>query len=104
MLLLSTAFLGLSFQVYRFLLGQDIVQERVSFQEFLPKKLPDTTAILLNWSRRENVIHLSEQVLCSQSLSGTIATVFVWNNSPLELKDTVGNKSLSAASWSPYQF
>ena len=42
---------------------------------------PDTTAVILNWSRFPNVLQISS-VLCSQPLSGIIAEVFIWNNSP----------------------
>ncbi|KAF8899086.1 hypothetical protein BD779DRAFT_1486946 [Infundibulicybe gibba] len=46
--------------------------------------LPDTTAVVLNWSRLANVVRIA-RLLCSDSLNGTIKTVLVWNNSPREL-------------------
>jgi hypothetical protein len=49
---------------------------------------PDTTAIILNWSRLPNVVRIVN-VLCDKSLENTIATVLVWNNSPRELTETV---------------
>ncbi|TDL28081.1 hypothetical protein BD410DRAFT_835322 [Rickenella mellea] len=43
--------------------------------------IPDATAIILNWSRPQNVV-LIASVLCRSSLDGIIAEVFVWNNNP----------------------
>lgn len=45
---------------------------------------PDVTAVLLNWSRFPNVL-LITSLLCGAWLEGTIAEVFVWNNSPRKL-------------------
>ncbi|CDO73103.1 hypothetical protein BN946_scf185007.g157 [Trametes cinnabarina] len=42
---------------------------------------PDTTAVILNWSRFHNVL-LITSLLCSPWLDNTIAQVFIWNNSP----------------------
>ncbi|KAI0800750.1 hypothetical protein C8Q74DRAFT_1454356 [Fomes fomentarius] len=60
--------------------------ERVSI---LPKVAaasakPDVTAVLLNWSRFPNVL-LITSLLCGPWLEGTIAEVYVWNNSPRKL-------------------
>ncbi|KAF5352743.1 hypothetical protein D9756_005918 [Leucocoprinus leucothites] len=41
---------------------------------------PDTTAVILNWSRLPNVVQLAK-VMCS-SLQDTLAEVFIWNNNP----------------------
>ncbi|KZS93301.1 hypothetical protein SISNIDRAFT_485569 [Sistotremastrum niveocremeum HHB9708] len=46
-----------------------------------PSRLPDTTAVILNWSRLPNVI-LIVSLLCSNSLSGIIAAIHIWNNQP----------------------
>jgi len=48
--------------------------------EHLPNG-PDTTVILLNWSRLPNVI-LIASVMCSPQLEGMVAQVFIWNNNP----------------------
>ena len=45
---------------------------------------PDVTAVELNWSRFPNVM-LIASLLCSPWLEGTIADVFIWNNSPRRL-------------------
>ena len=42
---------------------------------------PDTTAVLLNWSRLDNVILLSS-LLCGPWLETVIANVIIWNNNP----------------------
>ncbi|KAH8120060.1 hypothetical protein DFH11DRAFT_1558066 [Phellopilus nigrolimitatus] len=42
---------------------------------------PDTTAVVLNWSRLENVVLISA-LLCGPWLSSTIAQVLIWNNNP----------------------
>ncbi|KDQ13132.1 hypothetical protein BOTBODRAFT_396250 [Botryobasidium botryosum FD-172 SS1] len=42
---------------------------------------PDTTVILLNWSRFENVKLLVSH-LCSHELQSVIAQIVVWNNNP----------------------
>lgn len=44
-------------------------------------KIPDTTAVILNWSRFDNIILISS-LLCGQWLEDTIAQVFIWNNNP----------------------
>lgn len=46
-----------------------------------PSRHPDTTAVILNWSRFPNVI-LIVSLLCSNSLSGIIAAIHIWNNQP----------------------
>ncbi|KAI0314766.1 hypothetical protein OF83DRAFT_1135307 [Amylostereum chailletii] len=43
---------------------------------------PDTTAVVLNWSRFPNVRRIVA-LLCSPELSGTIAQIVVWNNNPI---------------------
>ncbi|KAI0778708.1 hypothetical protein BD413DRAFT_511125 [Trametes elegans] len=45
---------------------------------------PDTTAVIVNWSRFPNVL-LIASLLCGPWLDNTIAQVFVWNNSPRTL-------------------
>ncbi|KAK0208913.1 hypothetical protein DFS33DRAFT_1306372 [Desarmillaria ectypa] len=55
--------------------------ERVGFLDPDPNGHPDTTAVILNWSRFPNVIKIVS-LLCGPSLENTIHTVFVWNNSP----------------------
>lgn len=42
---------------------------------------PDTTVILLNWSRLSN-IKLICSVLCGPLLNDIVAEIFVWNNNP----------------------
>ncbi|KAL4069838.1 hypothetical protein V8B97DRAFT_640234 [Scleroderma yunnanense] len=42
------------------------------------------TAIVLNWSRLDNVVRIAS-LLCDESLQDIIAEVFIWNNSPQEL-------------------
>ena len=44
----------------------------------------DTTAIVLNWSRFENVVRIAT-LLCQPQLDDVIAEVFVWNNNPKPL-------------------
>jgi hypothetical protein len=50
---------------------------------------PDTTVVILNWSRLPNVIHLA-RIMCS-SLQDTVMEVFVWNNNPTALTQEVGS-------------
>ncbi|KAI0652386.1 hypothetical protein C8Q79DRAFT_937363 [Trametes meyenii] len=42
---------------------------------------PDTTAVILNWSRFPNVL-LITSLLCGPWLDDTIAQVYIWNNHP----------------------
>ncbi|KAI6047867.1 hypothetical protein EDC04DRAFT_2555710 [Pisolithus marmoratus] len=49
-----------------------------------PQRRPDVTAIVLNWSRLNNVVNIVS-LLCGDSLLDTVMEVFVWNNSPKEL-------------------
>lgn len=42
---------------------------------------PDTTAVVLNWSRLDNVLLIST-LLCSPQLHDTITQVLIWNNNP----------------------
>ena len=48
----------------------------------------DTTAVILNWSRLANVVKIAS-VLCQPQLRGTIAQIFIWNNSLHKLNYTV---------------
>jgi len=48
---------------------------------------PDTTAVILNWSRFSNVVQLTK-VMCG-SLQDTLAEVFIWNNNPVPLNESV---------------
>jgi hypothetical protein len=48
----------------------------------------DVTAIILNWSRLPNVIRIVS-LLCGSSLNNTIASIFIWNNSPQKLSRKV---------------
>ncbi|KAI5836061.1 hypothetical protein K523DRAFT_400368 [Schizophyllum commune Tattone D] len=45
---------------------------------------PDTTAVVLNWSRLPNVIRIAS-LLCENTLDDVIASVVVWNNNPMAL-------------------
>ena len=45
---------------------------------------PDTTAVVLNWSRLPNVIRIAS-LLCENTLDDVIASVVVWNNNPKAL-------------------
>lgn len=54
------------------------------------QRLPDVTAIILNWSRLDNVIRIAS-LLCGPWLDDTIAQVYIWNNSPKSLSKEVGN-------------
>ncbi|KAF9225549.1 hypothetical protein BS17DRAFT_751441 [Gyrodon lividus] len=47
-------------------------------------RLPDVTAIILNWSRLNNIIRIAS-LLCGSWLDDTIAEVHIWNNSPQKL-------------------
>ncbi|KAI0783308.1 hypothetical protein C8Q75DRAFT_795483 [Abortiporus biennis] len=42
---------------------------------------PDTTAVILNWSRFPNILLISS-LLCSPVLNDIISEVFIWNNNP----------------------
>lgn len=52
-------------------------------------RLPNVTAIILNWSRLDNVIGIAS-LLCGPWLDDTISEVYVWNNSPQKLSKEVG--------------
>ncbi|KAI0673657.1 hypothetical protein C8Q78DRAFT_1018289 [Trametes maxima] len=54
--------------------------ERVSTAENATSN-PDTTAVILNWSRFPNVL-LITSLLCGPWLDDTIAQVYIWNNHP----------------------
>lgn len=45
------------------------------------KEPPDTTAVVLNWSRFPNVQRIAS-LLCSPDLDHVIKEVFIWNNNP----------------------
>ncbi|KAH7886036.1 hypothetical protein F5I97DRAFT_1877220 [Phlebopus sp. FC_14] len=47
-------------------------------------RIPDVTAIVLNWSRLHNVIRIAS-LLCEPWLDDTVAEVLIWNNSPHKL-------------------
>lgn len=49
---------------------------------------PDTTAIILNWSRLPNVIRIVS-LLCGAQVDDMIAKIVVWNNSPRKLEHGV---------------
>lgn len=59
-------------------------------------ELPDTTAVILNWSRLPNVVQLVK-IMCS-SLQDTFAQIFVWNNNPQPLNFEVGLGNLFSIS------
>lgn len=56
---------------------------RLGALDDLPLRIanPDTTAVVLNWSRLPNVLRISS-LLCSPALEGVISEVFIWNNNP----------------------
>lgn len=62
--------------------------ERAGFPNLDPNGQPDTTAVILNWSRFPNVVKIAS-LLCGPSLENTIHTVFVWNNSPNQISEAV---------------
>ena len=55
-----------------------------------PAASPDTTAVVLNWSRFHNVQRIAS-LFCSPGLHGTIKEVFIWNNNPKAISYHVGN-------------
>lgn len=55
-------------------------------------RLPNVTAIILNWSRLDNVIRIAS-LLCGTWLDDTISEVYIWNNSPQKLSKEVGQLS-----------
>lgn len=70
-----------------YLLGYDLTLQRLSICT-PTTTIPDTTAVILNWSRLPNVVQIVN-VLCDSVLENTLATVLVWNNSPQELTPKV---------------
>lgn len=54
----------------------------ISTLERTKAKDPDTTVVILNWSRLENVVQITKGH-CHQSLRQVIASIYVWNNNPL---------------------
>ncbi|KAK0199020.1 hypothetical protein F5146DRAFT_920864 [Armillaria mellea] len=60
--------------------------KRAGFPVLDPDGHPDTTAVILNWSRFLNVVKIVS-LLCGPSLENTIHTVFVWNNSPNRISE-----------------
>lgn len=52
---------------------------------------PGVTAVVLNWSRLDNVIRIAS-LLCGELLQDTVAEVFIWNNSPQKLCYKVGSR------------
>ncbi|KIJ66202.1 hypothetical protein HYDPIDRAFT_86812 [Hydnomerulius pinastri MD-312] len=65
---------------------------RASPQSLTPSRNPDVTAIILNWSRLENVIRIAS-LLCGPWLDDTIAEVLIWNNSPQKLSKEIFSKA-----------
>lgn len=52
---------------------------------------PDTTVVILNWSRLQNVILLSA-AFCGPWLNDVVAELFIWNNNPnVTLTEKVGD-------------
>ncbi|TFK41825.1 hypothetical protein BDQ12DRAFT_645075 [Crucibulum laeve] len=47
---------------------------------------PDTTVIILNWSRLPNVVQIAS-LLCQNLLNDVVDSVFIWNNSPKSLTE-----------------
>jgi hypothetical protein len=70
-----------------YLSGYDVTLQRLSIRP-PTTPTPDTTAIILNWSRLPNVVRIVN-VLCDKSLENTFTTVLVWNNSPQQLTEKV---------------
>ncbi|KAI6012400.1 hypothetical protein F5J12DRAFT_817833 [Pisolithus orientalis] len=65
--------------------GIDVNISRARSQNTVtPRQRPDVTAIVLNWSRLDNVVRIVS-LLCEESLLDTVAEAFIWNNSPKEL-------------------
>ncbi|KII93672.1 hypothetical protein PLICRDRAFT_101656 [Plicaturopsis crispa FD-325 SS-3] len=64
----------------------NVGHRRVSFSpgSFDRPANPDTTAVVLNWSRLPNVVRIAA-VLCDPLLTNPIGEVFIWNNSPRQL-------------------
>ncbi|KAG6380951.1 hypothetical protein JVT61DRAFT_5344 [Boletus reticuloceps] len=71
---------------------------RVSLSTSRSQRPPDVTAVILNWSRLENVIRIAS-LLCGPWLDDTIAEVYVWNNSPKNLSKEL--RMTPAARFSP---
>lgn len=59
-----------------------------SWSNFTAGRNPDTTAVILNWSRFHNVQRIVSS-LCSSELDHVIKEVFVWNNNPNQIHYTV---------------
>lgn len=66
----------------------DAMGVRVGLPASNARTRPDVTAVILNWSRLDNVIRIAS-LLCGPWLDDTIAEVYVWNNSPLKLSKEV---------------
>jgi hypothetical protein len=77
----------LSLPASSYLSSYDVTLERLAIPPSAAQT-PDTTAVILNWSRLPNVVQIVN-TLCEKSLESTIATVLVWNNSPQKLTGTV---------------
>lgn len=60
---------------------------RKSWSDVL-KQSPDTTAVVLNWSRFHNVQRIAS-LLCSPDLDHVIKEVFIWNNNPTQISYNV---------------
>jgi hypothetical protein len=50
----------------------------------LSGRSPDTTIVILNWSRFPNVVNITS-VFCHPELANIVAEVFIWNNNPNQI-------------------
>ncbi|KAF9041843.1 hypothetical protein BDZ89DRAFT_1060209, partial [Hymenopellis radicata] len=62
--------------------GDDSLYRRVGGHT--TNRTADTTAVVLNWSRFQNVVEITA-LFCDPSLEHTLHTVVVWNNNPKPL-------------------
>ncbi|KAF5368318.1 hypothetical protein D9758_002176 [Tetrapyrgos nigripes] len=58
---------------------------RFSVDSQTKNRVADTTAVILNWSRKPNVIRIASSLCTDSLLEDTIALVYIWNNSPNQL-------------------
>ena len=78
-----------------YLSAKSVAYARVNSTSLRLGGSPDTTAIILNWSRLPNVIRIVS-LLCSAQLEDTIKEVVVWNNSPTQIHPRVRLTRLTA--------
>ena len=71
-----------------YLNAKSVAYARVNSTSLRSGGSPDTTAIILNWSRLSNVIRIVS-LLCSAQLEDTIKEVVVWNNNPTQIHPKV---------------